>query len=118
MTILVSENGKYKLPGKGKRPHNGGARPNSYQRRANKFYLLDTFGTGETCNCAHCGKELVFATVEADRIRPGSKGGDYKQSNLIPSCRACNARRGDKSLWGFNPNLARRLKRRGYTIAA
>jgi len=98
------------------RSHNGGARPNAYQRRSNKRYLLSPEagfgGNGSVVPCAHCGKELDFAAVEADRAKPGSKGGGYQQWNLVPSCSPCNKRRGDKSLWSFNPSLARRMARR------
>ena len=115
MTVLITENGRAKLPGKAKRSHNGGARPNVYQRRANKRFLLtDKFfgGNGTTVPCAHCGKPLDFHAIEADRIKPGKRGGGYQQHNIVPSCALCNKRRGDKSLWSFNPNLARRIVRR------
>jgi hypothetical protein len=97
------------------RSHNGGARPNSIQRRANKMWLLtDEFwgGNGIVVPCGHCGCPLTFEQIEADRAKPGSKGGGYQQRNLIPSCKPCNRTRGDKSLWSFNPNLARRMARR------
>ena len=96
----------------------GDLRGNSAARRARKGFLLVTFGNGETCPCAYCGHCLVSATLEADRIIPGSEGGSYRRDNVIPACRGCNAARGDKSLWAFAPNVARRLKRQGYVVSA
>ena len=99
---------------KGGRAGNGGDRGNSKQRRARKWHLLRLWGDGETCPCLYCGKTLDFATLEADRVKPGSAGGSYRRENVIPACKQCNVLRGDKSLWTFDRNLARRLTRRGY----
>jgi 5-methylcytosine-specific restriction endonuclease McrA len=101
----------------GGRSHNGGARPNSYQRRANRHFLLREFGNGETCNCVYCGEILDYATIEVDRLKAGADGGGYTRDNIVPACKPCNRRRGKRSVWAFNPNAARRLKRRGYNWA-
>ena len=74
----------------------GDRRGNCYARRARKLKLLATFGNGESCPCAHCGTALTYATVEADRIMPD---GPYRWENVIPSCRRCNASRGDRASW-------------------
>jgi len=99
------------------RSHNGGARPNSYQRRANRYFLLVKFGNGEACDCVYCGAKLDYSTIEVDRLIPGANGGGYQQHNIVPACKPCNRARGKKSVWAFNVNAARRLKRRGYKIA-
>ena len=92
----------------------GDKRGSAAQRRARKGYLLTLWGDGEVCPCLYCDHPLTFATVEADRI---VAGGSYRRENVIPACRECNVKRLDKSLWSFAPNLARRLKRRGYTVS-
>jgi len=97
----------------------GDLRGNSAARRARKGYLLTKFGNGVLVSCIYgCGRVLDSATVEADRIIPGSEGGSYRRDNVIPACRACNVARLDKSLWSFAPNVARRLKRQGYVVSA
>jgi 5-methylcytosine-specific restriction endonuclease McrA len=78
---------------------------NSYQRRARKLWMLRHFGDGTTCNCTHCGCELTYDTVTADRIKPGSQGGTYERDNLQPSCKSCNSSRQDDRP-GFVPPLA------------
>lgn len=91
----------------------GDKRGNAAQRRARKEWMLNHFGNGDSCPCSYCGTELGFATVEADRI---IAGGTYARTNVIPACRTCNSARGDKPLWSFDPNLARRLRRKGYIV--
>jgi len=107
MVMLLTADGSTKKPGKYIR-NGGDKRGNSQSRRARKLRLLTMYGNGETCPCAHCGTALTFTTIEQDRI---IAGGAYTIANLIPSCRKCNIARSDKSLWSFNPNLARRLHR-------
>jgi len=97
----------------------GDLRGNSAARKARKGYLLVQFGDGVLCPCIYgCGRVLDCATVEADRIIPGSEGGSYRRENIIPACRRCNAARQDRSLWSFAPTVARRLKRQGYVVSA
>jgi 5-methylcytosine-specific restriction endonuclease McrA len=86
---------------------NGPDRGNSKSRRARKHYLLDTFGNGTTCGCVHCGDELTFNTLEADRVTPGSEGGSYRRDNIVPSCRHCNASRKDVPLVDFHLRIGR-----------
>lgn len=79
---------------------NGGdSRGSSYDRKRRKIWMLATFGDGKKCRCTHCPKILTLETLEADRIVPGSKGGTYKQGNIQPACRACNASRADNVNW-------------------
>jgi hypothetical protein len=110
MVCLLSENGRTLRPGKASRP-GGDKRGSSRARRDRKHHLLALWGDGNSCPCLYCGTALTFATVEADRIIAGDS---YRRSNVIPACRACNVARLDKSIWSFAPNVARRLKRRGY----
>lgn len=100
--VLLDINGKGKAVKPGKdRSSNGGERPNSYQRRARKYYLLVKHGDGQTCPCYFCKSELTFKSLTLDRRKPGSRGGTYAKQNLIPACRGCNIRRGDKSIQAF-----------------
>jgi 5-methylcytosine-specific restriction endonuclease McrA len=118
MTLLLPE-GTVKALRPGRPSRQGGdARGSSAQRRARKGYLLTLWGDGESCPCSYCQMPLTFATVEADRIIAGNHGGSYRRENVIPACRACNAARGDRTLWSFAPNLARRLVRKGYTVSS
>ena|SRR3982750_1113912 len=102
---------------RGGRP-GGDLRGNAAARRARKGYLLILWGNGEFCPCSYCGHCLTSATLEVDRIIPGSLGGSYRRENIIPACRSCNVARLDKSLWSFAPNVARRLVRKGYVVSA
>ena len=83
------------------------ARGNSYDKRARKRWLLGQVadrdlgmapygGDGTTVPCVHCLEPLTFETVESDRIEPG---GTYARTNVQPSCRHCNASRGDNPNW-------------------
>lgn len=49
--------------------------------------------------CAYCGKEFdLFDIPERDHIVPISKGGNNTKENVVPACRSCNARKGNKIL--------------------
>lgn len=64
--------------------------------------MLQAWGDGATCPCTHCSTPLDHEHLEADRIIPG---GGYDRFNVQPSCRECNAQRGDDELWvGPNPS--------------
>ena len=41
--------------------------------------------------CAYCGKPPIDdSSLTIDHVRPKSKGGEDKTSNVIPACSACN----------------------------
>lgn len=52
-------------------------------------------------HCAYCGAPLSARTMEVDHIIPVSKGGKTEDSNLLPSCKACNATKRDHSIEEF-----------------
>lgn len=85
----------------------GEKRGNSRDRRIRKLWMLAAYGDGIKCPCVHCGCELDYASVEADRIIPGAQGGSYRRDNVQPSCRPCNSRRQNDESWiGPNPTGA------------
>jgi len=78
---------------------NGGdKRGKAADRRRRKVWMLAYYGNGTTAPCTHCGCELDVQTIEQDRIIPG---GSYARSNIQPSCRSCNVRRGDSPITPF-----------------
>ena len=81
-------------PDKSSKRRGGDTRGNTTNRRRRKLWLLATFGDGEHCSCTHCGAQLDFATLTADRIVPGCQGGRYVRGNIRPSCAPCANRQG------------------------
>ncbi|NWH07010.1 HNH endonuclease, partial [Desulfobacter latus] len=59
--------------------------------------------------CAYCGKTDI--PLEIEHIVPKSKGGSNRVSNLTLACRACNRKKGNKSLEHFLSRKPRLLKR-------
>jgi len=58
-------------------------------------YLLEKWGR----TCAYCGKTEV--PLEVDHIRPRSKGGSDRISNLTLSCRPCNEKKRNHPVEAF-----------------
>lgn len=79
----------------------GEKRGNSTDRRRRKLWMLARWGDGQTAPCTHCDSPLDYATIEADRIIPGSLGGSYRRENIQPACRACNLARADDVDWVY-----------------
>lgn len=47
--------------------------------------------------CAYCNKPPIDdASLTIDHVKPKSKGGEDKTSNVIPACRSCNAAKGSE----------------------
>lgn len=88
-------------------------RGNNRDRAARKVWMLKTFGNGETAPCVHCGCELNYETVQADRILPG---GTYRRDNVQPSCAADNRARSNKTDW-VSPMMATLAKSANDTAA-
>jgi 5-methylcytosine-specific restriction endonuclease McrA len=74
---------------------NSNSRGGSTARRARKLWLLEQYGDGVTCLCFSCGDELIYETLQADRIIPGCLGGGYARGNIRPCCGPCNIRSGN-----------------------
>lgn len=49
--------------------------------------------------CAYCGKEFdLFDLPTKDHMIPITKGGSNTKENIVPACRSCNAKKGNKIL--------------------
>lgn len=71
-----------------------------------KEYLLQKWGR----KCAYCGAEHV--PLEVEHIRPRSKGGSDRVSNLTLACTKCNQRKGNKPIEVFlsaKPDLLKKI---------
>jgi len=69
-------------------------------------YLLEKFDR----TCAYCGTKNVPLQVE--HIKPKSKGGSNRISNLTLACRPCNEAKGNQDIKNFlsgKPNLIKRI---------
>ncbi|MCB9568021.1 MAG: HNH endonuclease [Myxococcales bacterium] len=51
--------------------------------------------------CAYCGLRLGRGQVTRDHVIPRARGGPNTADNLVPSCAACNQRKGCKPLLRF-----------------
>ena len=51
--------------------------------------------------CAYCRLEKIPLTQ--DHVIPLSKGGYHHRSNIIPACRSCNSRKGNRPAQRYNP---------------
>lgn len=52
--------------------------------------------------CVYCGR--VFPDAEeltVDHVQPRVRGGDRSGGNLVTACRACNAKKGQRSVAAF-----------------
>lgn len=75
---------------------NKNTRGSSYDVRARKQWLLDTFGDGTYADCVFCEVVLDFGTLTVDRIVPGCRGGTYCRDNIRPACMSCNSIDGNR----------------------
>jgi 5-methylcytosine-specific restriction endonuclease McrA len=48
--------------------------------------------------CAYCGKDLfdLFTKPERDHVIPISKGGNNVKENVVPACKSCNCKKGNR----------------------
>lgn len=51
--------------------------------------------------CAYCGRD--DRTLTQDHLIPLSKGGGHTASNVVPACRPCNSRKGNRAAPPFHP---------------
>ncbi len=70
-------------------------------------YLLEKWGR----NCVYCGKS--DRPLQVEHIKPKSKGGSDRVSNLTLACECCNQKKSDQSLSEFlkkKPDLAKKIE--------
>lgn len=60
-----------------------------------RAYLLEKFGR----RCVYCGKQEV--PFEIEHVRPRSRGGSDRVSNLVLACHACNQAKGNQTAAEF-----------------
>lgn len=46
--------------------------------------------------CAYC---LRVLQLEQDHVQPITKGGNHTYENIVPACRSCNAKKGNRPVW-------------------
>ena len=64
------------------------------------------------CNCAYCGCEITFETMEVDHIEPTERcGKNDSLDNLVPSCRSCNRSKDTYLLEEFRDRLIEDVNR-------
>lgn len=61
-------------------------------------------------HCWYCGSEVSMdagsSQFTVDHVEPTNRGGSDDIDNLVPSCRGCNASKGDRSYEAFRTRLA------------
>lgn len=56
-------------------------------------------------HCAYCGKEIAYKDMQVDHIHAQYLGGTDDMDNLLPSCRACNFRKGTLTIDQFRQQI-------------
>ena len=73
-------------------------------------YLLEKWGR----KCAYCNAENV--PLEVEHIKPKSKGGSHRLSNLTLACGPCNQKKGNRAIEEFlssKPSILKRILSQG-----
>jgi len=68
--------------------------------------------------CQYCGKGLTKSNMTIDHIIPKVKGGKTTWGNVVCACKACNLRKGSKSLRQANMHLRSKPARPQYLAVA
>ena len=82
------------------RGSNKNRRPNSYDSRKLKTWMLAHFGDGITVPChGTCGRQNLFYSEFTKDLYPipARRGGRYTKENCRPLCLSCNASEGARS---------------------
>ena len=59
--------------------------------------------------CVYCGTTHEEDTLTLDHLKPHSKGGDNRATNLVTCCHKCNCSRGNRSVAAFAAVVAEYL---------
>lgn len=79
---------------------NKNRRPNSYESRKLKTWMLSQFGDGITVPChGTCGRTALFYSEFTKDLYPipARRGGRYTKDNCRPLCQSCNSSEGARS---------------------
>jgi len=52
----------------------------------------------DKCTCQYCGRQLAREEATIDHVVPKSRGGETAWHNVVCACRACNMRKGSRTL--------------------
>ena len=55
--------------------------------------------------CLYCGKTFEYEQLSRDHVKPVSKGGRDIWTNVVTSCKRCNARKGNSNLADISMDL-------------
>ena len=81
------------------------------QKKRLAIYLRDGLA------CAYCGATIEDGIkLTLDHLKPHSKGGDNKESNLVTCCSKCNSSRGNRSVRSFCKSVGSYLGKETITI--
>lgn len=69
------------------------------------LFLRDGF------RCVYCGRRQAVEELTFDHLVPRARGGTSCWENLVAACRACNGRKGDRTLAEVGFTLPRRPER-------
>lgn len=72
------------------------------QSRLNLFDVIPSFNKTKLIRrdrqtCAYCGARQELRSLTVDHILPASRGGPLDWMNTVAACRACNARKADRT---------------------
>ena len=65
-------------------------------------------------SCQYCGAQLSRSEMTMDHVVPKVRGGETTWDNVVCACKACNARKGAKSLKEANMQLRKKPARPEY----
>lgn len=67
--------------------------------------------------CQYCGRKKSVFELTLDHVLPRSSGGETSWENVVTACKACNARKGDRTLEQAGMRLVRRPRAPQFTPA-
>ena len=85
-----------------------GRRP--YRRTRIKFSKPTVFARDGGC-CQYCSAQLRLSDATFDHVIPRSRGGTTRWDNVVIACRACNQKKGNKTLQEARMRLVSSPKR-------
>jgi 5-methylcytosine-specific restriction endonuclease McrA len=59
----------------------------------------------DSYTCLYCGNKFKYEDLSRDHVKPVSKGGKDVWTNVVTSCKRCNARKGNSNLADISMDL-------------